>query len=109
MDEEVHIVKACISTFRVVTRITLPWMRRFMNSCFIPTVWSRKMLNSARYVQKQALDNFQFQHYILACVWYKKQWVSNNLVLSVVKDVPRPWFLTSLPSSVEFMCCVKYL
>ncbi len=40
---------------------------------------------------------------------FKWQWVSNNLILSVVKDVPRPWFLTSLPSSVRFMCCVKNL
>ncbi len=40
---------------------------------------------------------------------YKRQWVSNNLVLSVVKDVPRPWFLASLPWSVWFMCCVNDL
>ncbi len=32
-----------------------------------------------------------------------------NLVLSVVKDVPRPWILASFPSSVGFMCCVKDL
>ncbi len=34
---------------------------------------------------------------------HERQWDSNNLFLSVVKDVPRPWFLTSLPSSVRFM------
>ncbi len=31
------------------------------------------------------------------------------MVLSVVKDVSRQWFLASLPSSVGFMCCTKDL
>ncbi len=40
-------------------------------------------------------------------IWYKRQWFSNNMVLSVVKDVPRQWFLASLPSSVGFMWCKR--
>ncbi len=32
---------------------------------------------------------------------------NNDDVMSVVKYVPRPWFLTSLPSSVRFMCLCK--
>ncbi len=40
---------------------------------------------------------------------YRRQWVSNNLILSVVKYLSKPWFLVSLPSSVGFMCCVKDL
>ncbi len=33
--------------------------------------------------------------------------VCNNLVVSVVKDVPIQWFVVSLPSSVGCICCVK--
>ncbi len=43
-----------------------------------------------------------FEH--VQCMFYL-----TIVVLSVVKYVPRPWFLTSLPSSVGFMCCVKDL
>lgn len=42
-------------------------------------------------------------------IQYKKQCASNNLVLSVVKDVPRLWFRASFPSWVRFMYCVKDL
>ncbi len=63
-------------------------------------------LNNSQLAERLCAEN---RHKCYKYQWLNSDGVRGNLVLSVVKDVPRPWFLASLPSSVWFMCCVKDL